>query len=386
MVTRLSAATQIRDRPTRISPISPEKMRSFLSGLPSSSFMQNPSWADLKTEWTHELLGWRGSDGRITGSALVLYRRTPLVRRYFAYIPAGPVLDWSATGLEGWLAPLLEHLRARRVFTVRIGPPVVLRCWHADTVRDALARSSGERLDAVRPDQVNAEGLLVCEALAALGWRQAGRSESGVGELQPRYLFQLDWAGRDLEEVWSGLSKRWRRDIRRAGRQEVTTSVGGYPNLEEFHRLLRATERRKGFNLGRSLSYYQRQYRAMTAEGPERMRLYLAHHEGRLLAAHTLNTVGRHSWYQLGASSDEGRRVHASHALQWQMMRDAHRMGCELYDMGGVHPALDPADPTIGVLRWKLGTGGSVVETAGEWEFALNGLWDRAVNLYLTRR
>lgn len=72
------------------------------------------------------------------------------------------------------------------------------------------------------------------------------------------------------------------------------------------------------------------------------------------------------------------------------MMCDARDAGAEVYDMRGVSSTLDPDDRPFGLLRWKLGTGGQVVETLGEWETSVGGAANntlyRAFQAYLARR
>jgi hypothetical protein len=48
---------------------------------------------------------------------------------------------------------------------------------------------------------------------------------------------------------------------------------------------------------------------ALSAEDPERIRLYLARHQGDLVAATILVRVGAHAWYPYGASSTDKREV-----------------------------------------------------------------------------
>ncbi len=101
-------------------------------------------------------------------------------------------------------------------------------------------------------------------------------------------------------------------------------------------------------------------------------------------------TAGRRVWYQTGASADHRREVRPSNALQWRMMCDAHALGADEYDMRGVPSTLDPDDRSFGLLRWKLGTGGDVVETLGEWETPMDGVANtalyKAFQAYLARR
>ncbi len=379
----------------RLEPVSAEAYRAFLASRTGSAlnpgFLQCPSWAEVKGGWHARLLGWGPRTGpgagELNGVALVLLRQFPGTRKYFAYLPEGPVADWSDPDLDGWLGPLLRHLRGAGAFAVRIGPSPAYRRWDAATLKTATG--SGRRVTDVLASEVDPLGAAVAERLRARGWRRCGGDE-GDGDAQPRYVFQVPLAGRDTDDLWSGLNQEWRRNIRRAQRSGVEVTEGGAAELPDFYRLLCVTEARDGFRLGRSLAYYERQYAALNAEEPGRMRLYLARHQGEILAAHTMITVGRRVWYQTGASADHRREVRPSNALQWRMMLDAHARGAEVYDMRGVPASLDPGDRPFGLLRWKLGTGGQVVETLGEWETPLDGTANhtlyRAFQMYLARR
>ncbi|MGW0559599.1 lipid II:glycine glycyltransferase FemX [Streptomyces sp. NPDC003016] len=389
-----------RGREMLLEPVTAETYRAFLvsrAAEPSGpSFLQCPSWADVKEGWQPRLVGWgpaRESGAPcaqgLTGVALVLLRPFPGTRKHFAYLPEGPYADWADPDLDGWLTPLLRHLRAAGVFAVRIGPSPAFRRWNAARLKSLTG--PGRRLCDVLACEVDPLGTAVSERLRARGWRRCGGDGPGNdGDAQPRLVFQVPLAGRTTEDLWKGLNQEWRRNVRRARKSGVEVAVGGAADLPEFYRLLRITEERDGFRLGRSLAYYQRQYEALNAEEPGRMKLYLARHEGEVLAAHTMITVGRRVWYQTGASADHRREVRPSNALQWRMMRDAHELGADVYDMRGVPSTLDPDDRGHGLLRWKLGTGGQVVETLGEWETPMAGTTNhtlyRAFQAYLARR
>ncbi|CAM5345293.1 peptidoglycan bridge formation protein FemAB [Streptomyces spiroverticillatus] len=379
-----------------LTPVTAEVYRAFLASREGTdlgpAFLQCPSWADVKEGWRPLLLGW-GPDpraGRLTGAALVLLRQLPGTRKYFAYLPEGPVVDWSDPNVDRWLEPLLGHLRAAGAFAVRIGPSPAYRSWDAALLKSAA--QPGRRLGDVLASEVDPLGTAVGERLRARGWQRCGDDANGDGDgdAQPRHVFRVPLAGRPADDLWSGLNQEWRRNVRRARKEGVEVVVGSAADLPEFYRLLRITEERDGFRLGRSLAYYERQFAALNAEEPGRMKLYLARHRGEILAAHTMITVGRRAWYQTGASADHRREVRPSNALQWHMLLDAHARGADVYDMRGVPSTLDPGERTYGLLRWKLGTGGQVVETLGEWEKALGGTTNRtlhrAFQAYLNRR
>ncbi|MEU0394810.1 peptidoglycan bridge formation glycyltransferase FemA/FemB family protein [Streptomyces sp. NPDC006208] len=395
MLVRPGRGQDDRRRETLLEPVTAETYRAFLAsragGALGAGFLQCPSWAQVKEGWRAQLLGW-GADpaaGKLTGVALVLLRQLPGTRRFFAYLPEGPVADWADPDIDGWLDPLLSHLRAAGAFAVRIGPSPAYRRW--DAARLKSLTGPGRRLADVLACEVDPLGTTVAERLRTRGWKRCGEDGGGGdGDAQPRHVFQVPLAGRTTDDLWSGLNQEWRRNVRRAQKAGVEVVVGSAADLPEFYRLLRITEERDGFRLGRSLAYYERQYAVLNAEEPGRMKLYLARHDGETLAAHTMITVGRRVWYQTGASADHRRDVRPSNALQWRMLLDAHALGADVYDMRGVPSTLDPDDRPFGLLRWKLGTGGQVVETLGEWERPLGGTANhtlyRAFQAYMARR
>lgn len=375
-----------QDRELRVRALSVAEYQAFLSRHGGASFLQYPSWARVKDLWRSERVGWHYADGQIQGAGLVLYRQFPGTRKYFAYLPEGPVADWSDPHIDRWLNPLMRHLRSAGAFAVRIGPTPAYRRWDAATAK--AASGPGRQISDVLATEVDPVGAALADRLRTRGWTRCGGEDDG--DAQPRHVFRVPLAGRTLDEIWAGLNQEWRRNVRKATKSGVETVIGSAADLPEFYRLLRITEERDGFRLGRSLAYYEQQYQVLNEEAPGRMRLYLGVHQGEILAAHTMITAGERVWYQTGASADHRREVRPSNALQWRMICDAHALGAQEYDMRGVPSTLDPSARSHGLLRWKLGTGGQVVETLGEWEIPMDGVANtalyKAFQAYLARR
>jgi lipid II:glycine glycyltransferase (peptidoglycan interpeptide bridge formation enzyme) len=372
----------------------------------SVSFLQCPSWGDLKTDWRAESVGWiDDASGEVVGAGLVLYRdlpipkrdKVPFLQRSLAYLPEGPILDLTAHDAGLALKLLLAHLRKRRAFSVKIGPQLVARRWESETIKKAIADkaaasggSGGVRLKDIKPDYENPDALLVLDRLRAAGWTRKEAEGAGFGDFQPRYVFQLplaDAAGepRTLADIQKGFNQLWRRNIKKADKNGVEVTLGGYEDLPAFHDLYKVTAVRDHFT-PRPLAYFQRMWKAMEAEDPNRLRLYLARHDGELLAATTLVTVGGHAWYSYGASADHKRELRPSNAVQWRMLSDAHADGTKIYDLRGISDTLDPDDHLFGLIQFKLGTGGQAVEYLGEWDYPLNRPLHRAFELYMARR
>ncbi|MGH8827526.1 MAG: lipid II:glycine glycyltransferase FemX, partial [Jiangellaceae bacterium] len=286
--------------------------------------------------------------------------------------------------LDRWLTPLVEHVKSRGAFGVRMGPRVVTRRWDNGTVKAALADHEVKRLTELVSDDYSVVGDSISQQLADAGWRPPA-DEDGFGAGQPRHVFQIPLAGRSEDEILRGFNQLWRRNIKKADKAGVAVTHGTRDDLQAFHDLYAETAERDGFT-PRPLTYFQGMWDAMTAETPDRLRLYLARHEDDLVAATTMVRVGVHAWYSYGASSSAKRDVRGSNAVQWQMIRDALADGCEVYDLRGITDTLDENDPHVGLIRFKLGTGGQAVEYVGEWDLPISRLLYTAFDLYMKRR
>ena len=368
----------------RLRTISRDEHLAFVRGLDSASHTQVPSWGGVKPDWRPESLAWT-ENGEIRGTALVLYRPVPRLKRCLAYLPEGPVIDWHDPDIGRWLSPMLAHLKSQGAFSVKMGPPVIGRRWDAATVKNAIADPMVHRLGDLPPTSEDPRAAALADRLRRIGWRRSGDDEGGFGAGQPRYVYQLPLADRSPADLQLGFNQQWRRNIKKADKAGVKIVRGDYGDLPRFYELYTETAQRDDF-LPRPLEYFQRMWDSLTAEDPDRMRIYLAEHEGDTLAAATMLTVGRHVWYSYGASTSRKREVQPNNALQWRMIQDAHAMGATVYDFRGITATLEESDPHIGLLRFKCGTGGGAAEYVGEWDYPLNRLLHKALDMYLSRR
>jgi lipid II:glycine glycyltransferase (peptidoglycan interpeptide bridge formation enzyme) len=359
----------------------------FVRRQRSASFLQTPAWGRVKAEWQRESLGWF-RDTELVGVGLVLYRQLPKVKRFLAYLPEGPVLDWDSDDLGAWLRPLAAHLKSRGAFGVRMGPPVVTRRWDAATIKSGIADPAVRHLGDLAPTGRNHAGARIVSQLHELGWRPQA-VEGGFAAGQPQHVFQVPLAGRTEDQVLAGMNQLWRRNIKKAAKEgvEVTSYDGAAiaPELKTFHDLYVHTAERDHFT-PRPLSYFGTMVEALGAEEPDRIRLYTARHDGTLVAATIAIRVGAHAWYSYGASSTEKREVRGSNAVQWQMIRDAISAGADVYDLRGITDTLAEDDPHLGLIQFKVGTGGEAVEYVGEWDLPLNKPLYKAFDLYMKKR
>ncbi|MFJ6080202.1 lipid II:glycine glycyltransferase FemX [Streptomyces sp. NPDC092369] len=368
-----------------VRPISAADHLAFVRAQRSVSFLQTPAWGHVKTEWRSESLGWHDR-GRLVGAGLVLHRPVPRLDRYtLAYLPEGPVIDWTGE-IDAWLDPLAAYLKAHGAFAIRLGPPVRTNTWGAAQVKEGMTDPGIRRLTEMSGDWSDPVGARVADRLRGAGWLPQN-PEDGFGVGHPQFKYEIPLAGRSEDDLLKGMNQQWRRNIKKAAKEGVEVTVGSTPgrDLKAFHDLYVHTAERDRFT-PRPLRYFETMFAALSTEDPDRIRLYLAHHEGDLVAATVLVRVGAHAWYSYGASSTQKREVRGSNACQWAMIRDSLAAGCDVYDLRGITPTLDADDPHVGLIRFKVGTGGRAVRYVGEWDLPLRPMVYRAFDLYMRRR
>ncbi|WCC81217.1 peptidoglycan bridge formation glycyltransferase FemA/FemB family protein [Cutibacterium equinum] len=363
-------------------------MLEFIAARGSASFLQTPAWARVKSEWRGERVGFYDGD-ELTGVGLILYRKLPKLPRYLAYLPEGPVLDWSRDDIGEHLDALIAHVKKRQTFAVRIGPAVVHRVWGTKTIKNAIADDAVTSLTEVEPDVTTVEGQRVISVLKQGGW-VSDQSVHGFTAGQPQFNFQLplryeDGTQKTEDEILKGMNQLWRRNIKKATKLGVEVRLGTREDLQEFHKVYLETAERDGFT-GRPLEYFERMWDVLNAEQQGRMQVFLAEHDGDVVAATTFVTVGEHAWYSYGASTTAKREVRGSNAIQWAMIRAANDAGCAVYDMRGIVAGVASDDPEIGLIQFKVGSGGQAVAFPGEWDKPINPILYKAFDLYMKRR
>jgi lipid II:glycine glycyltransferase (peptidoglycan interpeptide bridge formation enzyme) len=250
-----------------------------------------------------------------------------------------------------------------------------------------IALESAKVIGEVPPDEINQSGIALLSQLKAMGWKQRKAEASGFGDYQPRYVFQIDLAGKTEEQIFEGFNQQWRRNIRKAEKEGVTVRQGTVSDLEIFHTCYLETAKRDHFT-PRSLSYFQTMWKAMREETIERIALIIASHPDHdgAIAATTMTRVGNHSWYSYGASTTAARDLRPSNAVQWEMIKIALNEGAAIYDMRGISDTLDSDNHLFGLIQFKLGTGGYAQEYVGEWDYVLSPIWAKAFDAYMSRR
>ena len=359
----------------------------FLKNYQTFSFLQLPCWAEVKSGWKSKSVGWF-DERKLVCVGLILIRNIPKTKWSLFYLPEGPVLDPDyAKNVVDWLTPLRDFAKESGAFNLKLGPQVTINTWSASTIKSAISDNVYRQFKDVDPDRVNPFGNEIGTKLRNLGGKQIETDGEGFGDVQPRFVFAIDVEDKSDEELLASFSQEWRRNIKKAEKSEVNVRQASFSDLETFHTLYKETAKRDKFT-PRPLNYFKQMWKSLNENSNNlaEMRLYIAEQENICHAACLWVRVGKHVWYTYGASSTSGRELRPSNAIQWQMMRDARDAGASIYDMRGIAATLNEKSPLFGLLRFKIGTGGKVIQYVGEWDFVLKPLIYKAFRVALARR
>ena len=362
--------------------ISQEEHQGFISGLSNASFLQLPEWGAVKSDWKNKSLGiYDGSS--LIGVALLLTRALPKVGKSFGYIPEGPIFLPERNLSPEILDSLVTFAKSEEIFLLRVGPAIPYRDWDGEVIKSALASDQASSLLSTKSSTEFENGRSAIESFEKASWR-AVVSESGFSEGQPKFVFQLDLRNQDEESLLAGFNQLWRRNIKKADKEGVEVSRGNRADLADFHKVYLETAKRDRF-IPRPLRYFERMWDELNRHEIH-LKLFLAKWQGQTIASTIAIQVGDHYWYSYGASSAFGREARGSNAVQWVMMKDALASGATCYDLRGITPTLDPTDSHVGLIQFKVGTGGYARQLVGEWEKPINWFWSFAFATYLRIR
>ncbi|AVF26449.1 aminoacyltransferase FemX [Paenibacillus larvae subsp. larvae] len=381
-----------------------ETFARFVHGFEQAHFMQTPEWGEMKSPsgWVSRRIGIE-HQGELVGAALLLIRRLPLIRYSIMYAPRGFMVDF--TNREA-LQVMTEGIKAlgkkQRSIFLKVDPELIARA------KDISGSSEPDQTASLpyKPNEI-------IRGMEELGYRHQG-DELNFDGVQPRFSTRVSLLPE--EEIMKGFHAKTQYNIRLSARKGVEIVKGAEADIDTFTRIMEVTGKRDGF-VTRDEEYFKRLYRILKPKGI--VELYLAKINPVKAIAHLqkqlddtqrqLNrldkTEGREkdpvksgeraakketlqkkllrdtnvlqSMEQMakehpdglvvsGASDNVFRDYMPNYLIQWEMMKEAKKRGCTMYDFGGISGDLSPDNPLWGLYKFKKGFGGQFLEFIGE--------------------
>ena len=324
----------------------------FISHQPTGHLLQSWGWGELKADsgWHPLRLALWDREQQCIAAAAQVLRRTaahlPLRAGHLAYIPKGPVCDWSSPTCQIMLEELNNYLKRQGAFALHMEP----------------ALEVGE--------QKNTE---VIKNLEASGFHK-------VPSVQPVRTILLDITP-DEQSLLARMKEKWRYNLRLAGRKGVQVrEARTLEDVRNWYALLQSTGQRDQFGI-HTLNYYLRAWRIFVPRN--QARLFVAEYDGQLLAGIFVGLMAKQAIYLYGASSNEQRNLMPNYLLQWEAIRWAKSQGATCYDFWGIPETDAENEAMAGVYRFKSGWGGSVTRFIGNYEYVYRPLAMRVARRFL---
>ena len=219
-----------------------EKLMKFLEENKKSHFLQSPEWANVKTDWKHEMIVVE-DNGEIKGAMSILLREVPVFHRNIMYAPRGFVCDeHDKETLEKLTEKAKEIAKKYKAFIFRLDPDIS----NEDEEFKNIAKELGYKMK---------------------------KSIKNIDQvIQPKYVFRLNIKDKTEDELLASFNQKTRYNIRLAKKKGVTTRVGTKEDLKTFYNIMTETGSRDNFFI-RPLSYFEKVYESM---GEKHARLIIA--------------------------------------------------------------------------------------------------------------
>jgi lipid II:glycine glycyltransferase (peptidoglycan interpeptide bridge formation enzyme) len=174
-------------------------------------------------------------------------------------------------------------------------------------------------------------------------------------DMQPREIFVIETALDDAA-LLSAMKPKTRYNIRLAEKKGVQVTESKDPRFRQaFIDLVFETATRQKIE-PHPRGYYELMLKSLGDAG----HIFLAEHEGDVLAAAYVVYHGDTAYYLHGGSADAKKNLMAPHLLHFRALQAARAVGMKHYDFGGVKTD-DVGGDWEGITRFKLGFSATAV-------------------------
>jgi lipid II:glycine glycyltransferase (peptidoglycan interpeptide bridge formation enzyme) len=302
----------------------------FLARHSRGHLLQSYQWGELNTYLGGRLYRLGALDGdRLVGALSLTVGSVPLPlplpgpRPCWLYSSRGPTIEGVNVEALGCLVERVHSIaRQERAVVVRVEPNIAdddpemgrwLALYHRFGFRSNPAAIHGRR--------------------------------SWVLDIRP-----------SAEELLANFKMTWRQNVRTAERKGVVVrAASSEADFEAYYALLKLTSERDAFFIHGP--DYHREIMRQFADSDD-IALFLAEHEGQVLAAKMLIRLGNWCWDMFGASANEKRNLKATYLLQYRSLQWAQAQGCHFFDFRTIPEVLEPGAEMWGVYEYKRGFGG----------------------------
>lgn len=298
----------------------------FVLSRQNKTFLHSWNWGEFNESLGNKIfrLGIYDSNGKLTAVFLVL--KIVARRGSFLFVPQGPIVDDLNFEILEIARNYLRGLALREGCSfVRISPILSNNTENANFFKKAGFRMA--------PIHMHAELMCVLDLS------------------QPE------------EKILSGMRKTTRYCIKKAEREGVKIIKSrNQKDVVTFEEVYDKTAKRHRF-VAFSDDYLQKEFASFNVD--DQVLIFLGEYKNKVIATAMIVFYGNAAFYHHGATSSEHPEIPASYLLQWEVIKEAKKRGCKIYNFWGISPDDKPNHPWSGLTLFKKGFGGRNEEYFG---------------------
>lgn len=288
----------------------PQQIEFLQSQILDGGFLQSQAWMDFQKLTSKRVFHFEAAGC----FANVIEHTLPIVGKYW-YIPRGPVVVQNADTkqtIQSFFTEIITQAKQEKIAFIRIEP-----------ANEDLMKSWSE--------------------ISGITFQKM------THDVQPKEILVMA-IDADDDTLLAQMKSKTRYNIRLAQKKGVQVIVSRDKKyVDAFCDLVEVTAKRDGI-VSHPRSHYQKMLQAIPEDI---LKLYVAEYNGEIVAANLVLFFGKYATYMHGASGNDYREVMAPYLLQWQQIQDAHKLGCDKYDFGGVSTGENTK--WSGITRFKQG-------------------------------
>ena len=304
-----------------------EIWENFLLGCEEKTFLQSWNWGEFNKLQGNKI--WRfGIYENNELISVVLINKLVARRGVFLSLPHGPVLkDKSKELKKEVLTALLNKLKIiakeERASFIRISPP-----WKKNEENEAIFKNL--------------------------------KFKDSPLYLSPELMWELNISPSE-EELLTGMRKTTRYLIRQAMKNQdiEISSSQKVEDLETFEKIYEDTVKRHHF-VPYSFKYLRNEFLSFQPDGE--VLFFHGKYKGEVLYSALTIFWQNTAVYHHAATALKYPKIPVAYLAQWEMIKEAKRRGCKLYNFWGVAPENNPKHPWTGLTLFKKGFGGYEIE------------------------
>lgn len=160
----------------------------FVRNFPSTSFMQTPNWAKVKSAWEHDYVGLYDKE-KLVCAAMILKRNLFLGKKLF-YIPRGFVIDYKNKELlNEFVSELKIYAKKNNGIDIKIDPFI---CFDEDNIQNIKKNKGIEIIKVFTKDTDE-----IVENIKETGFVHGGYKKEVNAYIQPRYTMAISLKDKD---------------------------------------------------------------------------------------------------------------------------------------------------------------------------------------------